>query len=646
MKSIRLLFCAFFLLGGLTLQAAPVSQSRALDVAKRVFASQPATKAVGDVKLVWDGEDIATKSTVQPAFYVFGRDGGGFVIIAGDDNVTPVLAVSDRNEFKVEEMPDNVKWWMERMKAYVRATDVQTPAVREQWANLVSTKSGPLPIGEITNKVERLTPEWGQDKTYAGYERHVFNSKCPRDANNQYTLTGCVATALGELLTKLSAIYGFVGDGNEGKMLTSAVNGPVQPYSAETGFVPATVGGQPYVFTAVYDWQGLQTLMTSGDVYAAVTSGSKEALLDNMDQLLADLGAMVHAQYSKDLTTAVTRLAPDSMMKYMGINKQARYEYASTYSRSQWRQKLKDELYYHPILYSGRSKPEEGFPDGKYGHAFLFDGYGQCNGEDVFHVNFGWLGYCNGYYYETNLDADGTIDGNYSWQCGAVFGFYPNPASEYKAEISLMPGGPCPGMALNNAIVPGEPFKLNVGRVYNTGSAPFAGKVCLFLVNSLNQLRYNLVEWNFSGDPLPPNYYHNSVTFTATIPSEYVPTFGDRLILSYTLDNSHYLIVETPFNASYATMITEWPIMPVPFIATAASYKQNDYFEFKLKNHGCIFAGTEWTITDPDGVSVTRPQYDGVFQLTKTGTYKIQAAIAPLGGAVTENLVTYITVAP
>ena len=44
MKGTRILFCAFFLLGGLALQAAPVSKGRALEVAKALLAAQPATK--------------------------------------------------------------------------------------------------------------------------------------------------------------------------------------------------------------------------------------------------------------------------------------------------------------------------------------------------------------------------------------------------------------------------------------------------------------------------------------------------------------------------------------------------------------------------------------------------------------------------
>ena len=162
MKRIITIIGAFFLFGGLTLQAAPVTPERALDVAKKVFAAQSATKSVGNVKLIWDGEfDVTTKS-VQPAIYVVARDGGGFVIIAGDDNVEPVLAVSDHNEFKVEDMPANVRWWMDRMKAYVRSVRTQSPVVREKWDRLVSTKGMVDDGTNVTVVSDQLTQEWGQ----------------------------------------------------------------------------------------------------------------------------------------------------------------------------------------------------------------------------------------------------------------------------------------------------------------------------------------------------------------------------------------------------------------------------------------------------------------------------------------------------
>ena len=98
MKKILVVISLLAFFGSISVQAAPVSRERALDIAKKVLAAQPATKAIGDVKLIWDGEDVATKGA-QPAIYVFGRERGGFVIVAGDDNVSPPLALFSHNKF-------------------------------------------------------------------------------------------------------------------------------------------------------------------------------------------------------------------------------------------------------------------------------------------------------------------------------------------------------------------------------------------------------------------------------------------------------------------------------------------------------------------------------------------------------------------
>ena len=44
-------------------------------------------------------------SEQQPPFYVFNREGGGFVIISGEDAINPVIAYSFDNQFSVENMP-------------------------------------------------------------------------------------------------------------------------------------------------------------------------------------------------------------------------------------------------------------------------------------------------------------------------------------------------------------------------------------------------------------------------------------------------------------------------------------------------------------------------------------------------------------
>lgn len=631
MKRIPAITSLIILFSSLSLQAAPVSKDKAMDVASKIFAAQSTRKAGNSaLKMVWDGEDIATKAA-QPAFYVIARESGGFVIIAGDDNVPPVLAISEANDFTVEDMPDNVKWWMERMKAYVRSTTSQSPEARDQWAKFAGTKAGGAITGTVENRVEHLTPEWGQDVIYhkgKADERKIFNSKCPLDSANRYTAAGCVAVAIGEVMTTLSGLY-------SSDIMPTHSSGIIEPYSVSSGSVSASTAEHPYVLDAEYEWDNLRKLTGKSAIISALVDGNAD-WVDNMDQLLADVGAMMHSFYGYQNTSAYTNRIPDTIGKYLGFNKGAYYESASNFSRHQWRVKLKEQLAERPIIYNGRTE------DNKAGHAFVFDGYGQYEGADVFHVNFGWIGNCNGYYYETNLDSDGTPEFNFSWKCGAIFDFYPDPTSTYPIllEAHYTNATFCGVKAGPNAQNP-EQFDISYN-ICNNGKTTYNGKIKI-AVRKKNGEVYDIVSSrDFS---VEPNRYSGASSGPYSITGI---SFGDQVVCFYKedltkedSDASAWKLLPGPI----ATAISAWPLTPAAFIKTESSYSLNDWFVFELMNNDYIYPETRWTITDPDGVPTIYSQSDKEFQLTKTGKYKIEAAvIQKVGGTVIENLVTIINV--
>ena len=598
------------------------------------------------MKFLWDGEDIATKSTVQPAFYVFTRDGGGFVIIAGDDNVKPILAFSDRNEFRVEGMPDNVKWWMDRMKAYIRSVDVQAADVRDAWTHYAATKAGPLPESSLSNRHEDFfTPEWGQGTIY--YGREVFSTKCPPDGT-EHSVTGCVATALAEVLTTLSGIYPV--------MPTHPLVASVEPYTTANGRIPATVDGFPYLFTATYDWAGLRKL-TNRDAIVEVVKASQNSdlliakpadeLLQNMDQLLADIGAMMHATYSRLGTGAYAEDAPDTLMRYMGFHHSGRSEYARNYTRWQWEEKLKNEIEKRPVLYWGAS--------GAFGHAFVFDGYAQCQGDDVFHVNFGWEGDCNGYYYEYNLDTYGDPNWNFSYDCGAAFDFYPDSDVPYTPPVK--PGYltfyTSPGMAYLSSDDEGATWKAVpslgeggrrfsvLGYLCNLGDLTLASQIKVALLDKDN----TFLEYVYSSDNFELGPFQGWETYTFDLTVTKPLSFGDKLVIQY-WDSTSDSWRRVAARALDCNFVSELPVFPAAFIKTESTYSVGDIFPFALFNHDVPYAGTVWIITKPDGSKAVYEQLvDGHMELTQSGTYKIEAAVAQAAGASTEQtIVTYITV--
>jgi hypothetical protein len=91
----------------------------------------------GNVNATTRAAKANTDETIY--FYVFGgKDNKGFVIVSGDDRVVPVLGYSDTNGFSAEDMPDNLKWWLNEYARQIQfAIDndiVPTQEVKQQWA--------------------------------------------------------------------------------------------------------------------------------------------------------------------------------------------------------------------------------------------------------------------------------------------------------------------------------------------------------------------------------------------------------------------------------------------------------------------------------------------------------------------------------
>jgi hypothetical protein len=79
-------------------------------------------------------------------FYVFStEDKEGFVIVSGDEHVTPVLGYSETNGFSADNMPDNLKWWLgeyARQIQFVIDNNIEpTQEVQQQWAQILGNNN-------------------------------------------------------------------------------------------------------------------------------------------------------------------------------------------------------------------------------------------------------------------------------------------------------------------------------------------------------------------------------------------------------------------------------------------------------------------------------------------------------------------------
>ena len=609
MKKTILIFAFMGMAAGL--YAGPVSPEKALQVAERVLSVQ-STKASGDIRIIWDGESAATKADAQdPAFYVVGRDGGGFVIVSGNDNVRPVLALSYTNRFQVEGMPCNVSAWMERIKRYSRSANEATPEVKAQWELFEETKAGRVPDNPETLTgvyYPKNTPTVEWDQTEPG---NLLMPTVPHESER--SVSGCVPLAIAEILTWFG--YPEKGTGTVESYVTNAG-------SSYAKTIPA------HELTTYYDWEGLQSLNTHENFQAQCSDGDTTELGWNAAHLIYDVGTLIQVNYSSSGTAGNENRIVSQFSEHMGYSRNAVLrgrEYG--YPAWKWDQMLVEQVREHPVYYGGYS-------DGGGGHAYVLDGYGYYSGSVVFHFNFGWSGMCNGFYtsdYQSPEDPRWPDEdfGRYSY-VDALFDFAPDPDKQtsFVYELSYSEGG----LSIKGS---GNNRSVSADRLFNSGNVSFSGAVSLFRLDKDDSPDTN---------PLGTRNINNLSVYGTTSSCSIslsgasgTPGLGDKYAFYYRPQGGEYKQV---WGHTASSAVAEVPVYPCAFIKTEAAYHVNDYFYFRLTNHDFTYEDAVWTITDPSRETTVCNQADDRFKLTKAGKYKIKAT--PKQGG--ETLVAVINV--
>ena len=400
------------------------------------LASAPLTKA-GDAR---------------PAYYIFNRAGGGFVIVAGEDVCTPILAYSYTNCFETgNDMPANLREWLgelETLVDFARTDGSRSSKDARAWASLMTkTKAGGLAYQTV---VKHVTPTWKQTEP--------FNRLTPV-VDGSHVVIGCVPLAMGMIMR----FYGYPLKG-EGSLASYS-------YTLDNGSTCKIDGfdlGHPY------DWDKIKFDYNDG-----YTEEEAEAVA----RLVYDCGVAVQAKFDES-TSASTPTMAGCAVTYFGFDSGAYHYKRALFTDEEWLQMLESELQLRPILYSARR--ETG------GHAFLLDGYDDAGNLSV---NWGWGGSCNGFY---ALSAFKPTDSRqYLYQHGAVFGLQPKqegsvPTQEY---LYYQAGTASSGTVYNGLttydqdIRPGRSFSVNVGFLYNGGIQPFVGEYCVVLVDAQGEIK-------------------------------------------------------------------------------------------------------------------------------------------------------------
>lgn len=441
---IQFLLVLLLALGYSPLQAKRITQWQAQQQAYSFWGKQMPQKAKAKSR-------TATTASPSDAYYVFNNDAGGFVIIAGDDAVTPVLGYTSTGSFDAENLPDGLK---DLLKSYER----QIAALGDNYvANQTATRAA------FTGEKLLKTAEWNQ--------MAPFNKYTP----NNY-VTGCVATA-GAIVMKH---HGYPAKG--------------------TGSHSYTWNGKTLSanFEHTYDWASMP----------AKYDGTNDAAFDGVARLMADLGVAVEMQYNKDGSGAYIGNLITAMQKYYGYSKLSHLMAIEDVGAEAWNGRLREEINANrPVLYAA-SDPAGG------GHAFVIDGYK----DESFSVNWGWGGYCNGFYQigVLNPESAGKPTGDkYNVGQSAVFGLQPSDGTEKVSSMGFLTN--VGGLKMLNMnitdVKKGQNGVIFCAPIGNTGDQPYTGEVAVALMNAKGEMREIVSSSSQTFNNLSSGSYYPSLSF-------------------------------------------------------------------------------------------------------------------------------------
>ena len=126
MRKFNLILFAFLFLS-ITTNARPRNNSEAMQIAYSFFSKtshqgdiRKSPSALNAVQLLYSqSSDTSPEETL---LYVFGKkESNGFVIVSGDDRSYDILGYSDSDNFDPENIPDNMKSWLDFYKAEINS---------------------------------------------------------------------------------------------------------------------------------------------------------------------------------------------------------------------------------------------------------------------------------------------------------------------------------------------------------------------------------------------------------------------------------------------------------------------------------------------------------------------------------------------
>lgn len=371
--NMKLKFSILFIMAAMlsgTVSAKSVDSTTACTVASRFFALKynHASKSLNPV-IAYTAPMIGGDNGSTPSFYVVNFDPDGFVIVAGDDRVQPILAFSDEGAFVTENIPAHIRFFLDGYTEYIQyiidKQQYRDEIAQQKWEALLSENALGPKDGDVVVAPLLGNNKWDQTKYY--------NNLCPADATGNpayggHAAVGCGALVMGQVMRYWQ--FPSTGRGNHS-------------YSCNYGTLAANFGA------TTYHYENMPDKLTN--------ASHPDSCVEAIATLLFHCGVAVNMNYGPAASVANSNRIVYALSNYFRFPTTIQYIERGSLSSAVWLNYLKGELDEGaPFMYGG---------SGNYGgHVWVCDGY---RDDDYFHFNWGWSGQQNGFYALTNCSTYG-----------------------------------------------------------------------------------------------------------------------------------------------------------------------------------------------------------------------------------------------
>lgn len=288
-----------------------------------------------------------------PLMYEVIMNDSTIVLVSGSKATNPILATYKEATgiFETNNLPCGlsvlVDFYREAI-AFVDENNVRGE-INDEWKRLLNRERlqpQRVTIGPF------LTTRWGQSYSNDSAEVNAYNMFTPNTCTGgRNCLAGCVAVAMGQVM--------------------NYYRHPIITY-------------KPNGFSEQYDWCHMPDVLTS-------QSPLFEHECEAVSRLLFECGEMADMQYGCTASETNNDTAKGALISYFGYSQDAQLIKRNNYLYAYYfRDRIKANILgSRPVIIGARDRITDNL------HSFVCDGYKDDN---LFHFNWGWNGYFNGFY--------------------------------------------------------------------------------------------------------------------------------------------------------------------------------------------------------------------------------------------------------